>query len=183
MSAALIVRRKQVLMETGRDPFGLVVQKEGGGGVNEEEDVRRAQMVLKARSEQAMRDRSLLSLMSVLQKSEFGEGGVGLKWWLTSARSRRSRFEWTGQRPRFAQRATSAAGEPSVRPVPFVALLNARADLLRRLRSAGPPSSATTTSSSPSYPASTMAPSRRTSPTSSLTTVRATSRLCPPRRH
>lgn len=56
--------------EGGRDPFGLTAGtgKEGAGkrGVGGE----KARAVLLAREEQAKRDRSLLSLMSVLQKSE-----------------------------------------------------------------------------------------------------------------
>lgn len=74
MSAALVIRRKQVMCasgEGGRDPFGLTANngKEGLGekGVGGE----KARAVLLAREEQARRDRSLLSLMSVLQKSQF----------------------------------------------------------------------------------------------------------------
>lgn len=71
MSAALVVRRKQVMSgEGGRDPFRL----SGGGAEGGEEKgavgVEKARAVLLAREEQARRDRSLLSLMSVLQKSE-----------------------------------------------------------------------------------------------------------------
>lgn len=79
MSAAVMVRRKRVMLEQGgRDPLGLsdapasASASEGRGGEKDEEDVARAKRVLKARNEQSRRDRSLLGLMSVLQKSEFG---------------------------------------------------------------------------------------------------------------
>ncbi|ORY84702.1 inositol hexakisphosphate-domain-containing protein [Leucosporidium creatinivorum] len=70
MSAALVVRRKQVMSADaegggGRDPFGLVKRKgaemEGGG--------KKAREVLRRSEEEKGRDRSLLGLMSVLQKS------------------------------------------------------------------------------------------------------------------
>lgn len=74
MSAALIIRRKQVMMESGEDPFGIVPRSRSDN--EQEQAIERNQgavRVLQARSEQAMRDRSLLGLMSVLQKSEGGQ--------------------------------------------------------------------------------------------------------------
>lgn len=64
MSVALIVRRKQMISEGKRDPYAGVLEDVFGKG---DETM---QMVLRERSEQATRDRSLLGLMSVLQKSE-----------------------------------------------------------------------------------------------------------------
>ena len=66
MCAALIVRRRQMMLQGMEDPYGIVDDTKG----KVEENVKAA-VVLRARSEQATRDQSLLRLMHVLQKSEF----------------------------------------------------------------------------------------------------------------
>lgn len=71
MSAALIVRRKQIMLERGEDPFGIVPSSRSDDETGQAvERNRGAVRVLQARSEQAMRDRSLLGLMRVLSKSK-----------------------------------------------------------------------------------------------------------------
>jgi len=82
MSAALIVRRKQLLEEGAVDPYGLALgetEGEGGDGIDDvlasptlkSQDQATAKRMLKGRMEQAERDRSLLRLMHVLSKSKF----------------------------------------------------------------------------------------------------------------
>ncbi|BGP13466.1 hypothetical protein JCM10213v2_001386 [Rhodosporidiobolus nylandii] len=63
MSVALLVRRKQMLKEGKKDPYPA---DEGGAG--KELQVAGAERVLRAQSEQARRDKSLLRLMHVLAK-------------------------------------------------------------------------------------------------------------------
>ncbi|GAA5906325.1 uncharacterized protein JCM6883_005515 [Sporobolomyces salmoneus] len=74
MSAALIVRRKQLLEEGAMDPYGLAVGDEEpdniiGSPTLRSQDKSTAERMLKGRLEQAERDRSLLRLMHVLSKS------------------------------------------------------------------------------------------------------------------
>jgi hypothetical protein len=87
MSAALMVRRKQVMLERGEDPFGIVPSSRSDDGTGTAlERNRGAVRVLQARSEQAMRDRSLLGLMRVLSKSEREPkcSQVSWSWWGTN---------------------------------------------------------------------------------------------------
>lgn len=67
MSAALVVRRRQMIDEGKEDPYKEVLGRKVVGGGDE-----KLAQVLKDRAEQATRDRSLLRLMNVLQKSEVG---------------------------------------------------------------------------------------------------------------
>ncbi|GAA5932545.1 uncharacterized protein JCM15063_001257, partial [Sporobolomyces koalae] len=76
MSAALIVRRKQLLEEGAVDPYGLATSDIGDGGIDvlgsptlRSQDKATAERMIKGRLEQAERDRSLLRLMHVLSKS------------------------------------------------------------------------------------------------------------------
>lgn len=62
MSAALIVRRRQLMVQGEPDPFGEFEQQKPTN--------QSLAVVLRAKSEQATRDQSLLRLMNVLQKSE-----------------------------------------------------------------------------------------------------------------
>lgn len=64
MCAALIVRRRQMMLQGMEDPYGIVDDTR-----KELEENVKAAIVLRARSEQATRDQSLLRLMHVLQKS------------------------------------------------------------------------------------------------------------------
>jgi hypothetical protein len=66
MSVALIVRRKQLVDQGLPDPYGPVLE-EGAFPVHEAPN-QGAAKVLKAQSEQAARDQSLLRLMHVLSK-------------------------------------------------------------------------------------------------------------------
>lgn len=67
MCAALIVRRRQMLLQGMPDPYGIVED----GKLKAVGENAAAVVVLRARSEQAIRDQSLLRLMHVLQKSAF----------------------------------------------------------------------------------------------------------------
>ncbi|KAL8278970.1 hypothetical protein RQP46_008639 [Phenoliferia psychrophenolica] len=69
MCAALIVRRRQMMLQGMEDPYGIEDDTKG----KVEENVKAA-VVLRARSEQAIRDQSLLRLMHVLQKSLASQG-------------------------------------------------------------------------------------------------------------
>ncbi|KAK4055018.1 hypothetical protein OIO90_003359 [Microbotryomycetes sp. JL221] len=79
MSAALIVRRRQVMLECGQDPLDIVSSgtKTPSSGEEDAQVNQGAVRVLQARKEQVTRDRSLLRLMSVLQKS-LGSSGNGM---------------------------------------------------------------------------------------------------------
>ncbi|GAA5990599.1 hypothetical protein JCM11641_007799 [Rhodosporidiobolus odoratus] len=70
MSVALIVRRKQIIEEGGEDPYAIEGAISSGGEEMSAREVRvrGAEKVLRAQSEQAGRDRSLLRLMHVLAK-------------------------------------------------------------------------------------------------------------------
>ncbi|GAA5856222.1 hypothetical protein JCM8547_000828 [Rhodosporidiobolus lusitaniae] len=67
MSVALLVRRRQLIDEGKEDPYKAVLEKGAvaGGG---EMEIRGAAKVLRAQSEQAGRDKSLLRLMHVLAR-------------------------------------------------------------------------------------------------------------------
>ncbi|GAA5942648.1 hypothetical protein JCM1841_006801 [Sporobolomyces salmonicolor] len=71
MSAALIVRRKQLIEAGMVDPYELMLDKEQevGSPKLKEKDRSTAKEMLRMRSEQATRDHSLLRLMHVLSKS------------------------------------------------------------------------------------------------------------------
>lgn len=69
-SVALLVRRKQLIDEGRGDPYAAVLEKGASVGGTEVE-FGGAAKVLRAQSEQASRDRSLLKLMHVLAKSAF----------------------------------------------------------------------------------------------------------------
>ncbi|GAA5966606.1 hypothetical protein JCM21900_001467 [Sporobolomyces salmonicolor] len=71
MSAALIVRRKQLIEAGMVDPYELMLDKEQevGSPKLREKDRSTAREMLRMRSEQATRDHSLLRLMHVLSKS------------------------------------------------------------------------------------------------------------------
>ncbi|GAA6033114.1 hypothetical protein JCM8097_002951 [Rhodosporidiobolus ruineniae] len=64
MSVALLVRRRQLIEQGAEDPYGVMGEQADGKQV----EVRGAARVLKAQSEQAARDKSLLRLMHVLAK-------------------------------------------------------------------------------------------------------------------
>ena len=68
MTAALIVRRKQLTEEGREDPYGIDMEDSRGASPNGM--MNGAEKVMRVRSEQAMRDRSLLRLMHVLQNSQ-----------------------------------------------------------------------------------------------------------------
>lgn len=72
MSAALIVRRKQLLDEGAGDPYGGDVDVDTliASPTLKSQDNTTAERLLKGRLEQAERDRSLLRLMHVLSKSQ-----------------------------------------------------------------------------------------------------------------
>ena len=75
MSVALIVRRKQLMDEGREDPYGIELEVSRGLSPSGEAKL------MRNRSEQAMRDRSLLRLMHVLQNSqsaEFQQNALGL---------------------------------------------------------------------------------------------------------
>lgn len=67
MSAALIVRRKQLMQEGREDPYGI--EMEDNPATSPRLPIVGVAKVMRSRSEQAIRDRSLLRLTSVLQKS------------------------------------------------------------------------------------------------------------------
>lgn len=65
MSAALIVRRRQMMLEGAEDPYEDVLSESSLLG-----DDSKAARALRARLEQGTRDQSLLRLMNVLQNSK-----------------------------------------------------------------------------------------------------------------
>ncbi|GAA5911266.1 hypothetical protein JCM6882_004080 [Rhodosporidiobolus microsporus] len=78
MCVAMVVRRRQLVDEGRADPFapeedpagvGSVVSVSSPGGRGPDVEVRGAERVLRAQSEQARRDKSLLRLMHVLARS------------------------------------------------------------------------------------------------------------------
>ncbi|KAK4050677.1 hypothetical protein OIV83_003403 [Microbotryomycetes sp. JL201] len=71
MTAALLVRRRQLMLEQGQDPLDIVpaCSNSPSSGEDEPQVNQGARRVIQARKEQVVRDRSLLRLMSVLQKS------------------------------------------------------------------------------------------------------------------
>ena len=76
MSTALIVRRKQLIDEGREDPYGIEMEE-----AREVSPSRMMNGMRFRRSEQAMRDRSLLRLMHVLQSSqsvEYQQNALGL---------------------------------------------------------------------------------------------------------
>ena len=108
MCAALIVRRRQMMLQGMEDPYGIA-----------DDDVRvamqqnaRAAVVLKARSEQATRDQSLLRLMHVLQKSE--SEGMGARMEPVLIDDDRPRFSRTPFGPVPHELQAAAPREPPV---------------------------------------------------------------------
>ena len=76
MSTALIVRRKQLIDEGREDPYGIEMEE-----AREVSPSRMMNGMRVKRSEQALRDRSLLRLMHVLQNSqsvEYQQNALGL---------------------------------------------------------------------------------------------------------